>query len=182
LRYTGKLLDLENERDTQDVIKATVKEVDRTINTTVGRVIFNQSLPPEMPYINGMLKKKGLTSLVNYCFLRLGHETTVQALDKLKELGFTYATRAACPSALTIWSRRRTNRNSCATPRRGHQGRAAVQGRRHHQRRTLQQGRRHLVGDDRARRRRDVQGDAAPRERLARAQPDSGHGRFGRAW
>ena len=55
----GKLLDLENERDTQDVIKATIKEVDRTINTTVGRVIFNQSLPPEMPYINGMLKKKG---------------------------------------------------------------------------------------------------------------------------
>jgi DNA-directed RNA polymerase subunit beta' len=94
LRYTGRLIDLENERDTQDVIKATVKEIDRTINTTVGRVIFNQSLPKEMPYINGMLKKKGLTSLVNYCFLRLGHNTTVQALDKLKELGFTYATRA----------------------------------------------------------------------------------------
>ncbi len=94
LRYTGRLLDLEAERDSQDIIKATPRDVDRTINTTVGRVIFNEALPPEMPYINGMLKKKGLTSLVNYCFLRLGHDLTVTTLDRLKTLGFTYATRA----------------------------------------------------------------------------------------
>jgi DNA-directed RNA polymerase subunit beta' len=94
LRYTGRLIDLDTERDNQDIIKAQVKDVDRTINTSVGRVIFNQALPKEMPYINGMLKKKGLTSLVNYCFLRLGHAITVAALDSLKALGFYYATRA----------------------------------------------------------------------------------------
>jgi DNA-directed RNA polymerase subunit beta' len=94
LRYKGRLIDLDNERDTQDVIKATVHEVNRTINTTVGRVILNDALPKEMPFVNGMLKKKGLQSLVNYCFLRLGHSITVTTLDKLKDLGFLHATKA----------------------------------------------------------------------------------------
>ncbi len=95
LRYEGRLIDLDNERDNQDVIKATVHEVKgRTINTTVGRVIFNDHLPEEMPYVNGLLKRKGLQSLVQYCFLRYGHEHTVEMLDELKELGFLYATKA----------------------------------------------------------------------------------------
>jgi len=47
-----------------------------------------------MPFINGLLKKKGLTQLVQYCYLRFGLQTTVQTLDKVKELGFLYATRA----------------------------------------------------------------------------------------
>ncbi|MFN7943924.1 MAG: DNA-directed RNA polymerase subunit beta' [Blastocatellia bacterium] len=95
LLYTGRLIDLEQERDNQDIIKASVREVKgRAINTTVGRVIFNDHLPKVMPYINGLLKKKGLTSLCNYCHLRYGRETTVKMLDELKELGFQYATRA----------------------------------------------------------------------------------------
>ena len=95
LRHNGKLIDLETERDSQDVIKATPKEIkNHTINTTVGRVIFNDQLPKEMPYINGILKKKGLGSLVSFCFLRYGHSNTVVMLDKLKELGFLYATKA----------------------------------------------------------------------------------------
>src|SRR5215471_14595313 len=94
LRYKGRLIDLDTERDTQDVIKATVTEVNRTINTTVGRVLLNDHLPKEMPYVNGTLRKKGLQSLVNYCFLRLGHQITVEMLDRLKELGFLYATKA----------------------------------------------------------------------------------------
>ncbi|MGH9850427.1 MAG: DNA-directed RNA polymerase subunit beta', partial [Blastocatellia bacterium] len=94
LRYKGRLIDLDTERDNQDVIKATVHEVNRTINTTVGRVILNDFLPKEMPYLNGTLKKKGLQNLVNYCFLRLGHQTTVEMLDQLKDLGFLYATKA----------------------------------------------------------------------------------------
>ena len=95
LRYTGKLINLENERDNQDIIKASSQEVlNRTIQTTVGRVIFNDSLPKELPYINGLLKKKGLGSLVSFCFLRYGHANTVMMLDQLKTLGFTYATKA----------------------------------------------------------------------------------------
>jgi DNA-directed RNA polymerase subunit beta' len=95
LRIDGDLIDLTQEHDTQDVMRATVQEnVRRVINTTAGRVIFNDSIPPGLPFINGTMKKKGLQALVNYCHLRLGHEMTVKALDDLKQLGFLYATRA----------------------------------------------------------------------------------------
>jgi DNA-directed RNA polymerase subunit beta' len=95
LRITGDLIDLTQEHDTQDVMNAAVQEnVRRVINTTVGRVIFNDSIPVGLPFINGTLKKKGLTSIVSYCHIRLGHEMTVKMLDDLKTLGFLYATKA----------------------------------------------------------------------------------------
>ncbi|HWT03369.1 MAG TPA: DNA-directed RNA polymerase subunit beta' [Pyrinomonadaceae bacterium] len=95
LRITGDLIDLTQEHDTQDVMRATVQEnVRRVINTTVGRVIFNDSIPEGLPFVNGTLKKKGLQSIVNYCHIRLGHEMTVKMLDDLKNLGFLYATKA----------------------------------------------------------------------------------------
>ncbi len=47
-----------------------------------------------MPYVNGLLKKKGIGQLINYCYLNLGLEVTVKTLDRIKELGFTYATRS----------------------------------------------------------------------------------------
>src|SRR5260370_17795037 len=64
------------------------------METTGGRVIFNDVLPDEMPYINGLLKKKGLSQLVQYCYLKFGMQTTVPMLDEVKKLGFLYATRA----------------------------------------------------------------------------------------
>src|ERR1700751_5800936 len=64
------------------------------MDTTVGRVILNDVLPEEMPFINGLLKKKGLGQLVQYCYLKFGLQTTVPMLDEVKKLGFLYATRA----------------------------------------------------------------------------------------
>jgi len=95
LRFKGELIDLTQEHNSQDVMRANARHVDRVIDTTVGRVIFNDRLRREgMPFINGTLKKKGLQSLVNFCHLRLGHEQTVNLLDDLKTLGFLYATKA----------------------------------------------------------------------------------------
>src|SRR5437879_4293503 len=95
LRIQGDFIDLTQEHDPQDILRAVVQEdVRRVINTTVGRVIFNDSIPPGLPFINGTLKKKGLQSLVNYSHIRLGHEMTVKMLDDLKNLGFLYATKA----------------------------------------------------------------------------------------
>ncbi|MBI1746823.1 MAG: DNA-directed RNA polymerase subunit beta' [Acidobacteria bacterium] len=95
LRYSGSLLDLTTMFDDQAVMRAEVMEVQNTfVNTTVGRIIFNDHLPKGMPFINGLMKKKGLQQLVNYCYLRLGLDVTVQMLDNLKELGFLYATKA----------------------------------------------------------------------------------------
>src|SRR4030095_16101897 len=95
LRISGQLLDLTVARDDQAVLQAEVQEVEKKIiNTTVGRVIFNTSLPSVMPFVNGLLKKKGLQQVVQYCHLHFGLEKTVEMLDSLKHLGFTYATRS----------------------------------------------------------------------------------------
>ncbi|HEY6357232.1 MAG TPA: DNA-directed RNA polymerase subunit beta', partial [Vicinamibacterales bacterium] len=95
LRYTGKMIDLTASRDSQDVLDTDEQVVNhRIINTTVGRVILNNALPKEMPFINGLLKKKGLQQAVRYCYLRFGLEKTVEMLDSLKNVGFTYATRS----------------------------------------------------------------------------------------
>ena len=95
MRFTGDLLDLTAARDDQDILRAEVKPVDnKIINTTVGRVIFNDALPKEVPFVNGLLKKKGLQMLVQFCNLRFGIEKTVEMLDSLKNLGFSYATRS----------------------------------------------------------------------------------------
>jgi DNA-directed RNA polymerase subunit beta' len=95
LRFTGELLDLSSARDDQDVLRTDVQEVrGKIISTTVGRVIFNDSLPAGIPFVNGLLKKKGLQLLVQFCYLRHGLERTVEMLDGLKNLGFTYATKS----------------------------------------------------------------------------------------
>ena len=95
MRFTGRLLDLTAARDSQDVLDATERYVDhQIINTTVGRVILNAALPKVMPFINGLLKKKGLQQTVRYCYLKYGLEKTVEMLDSLKSVGFTYATRS----------------------------------------------------------------------------------------
>jgi DNA-directed RNA polymerase subunit beta' len=95
LRFTGQLLDLTTARDDQDVIHTDAQEVKgKIINTTVGRVLLNEQLPSGMPYVNGLLKKKGLQQLVQKTYLDFGLERTVDMLDALKNLGFTYATRS----------------------------------------------------------------------------------------
>src|SRR5436189_58518 len=95
LRYTGRVIDLVHAFDTQNILHTEpIEFVKQCMETTVGRVIFNDHLPEEMPYINGLLKKKGLGQLVQYCYLKLGLQTTVQMLDEVKNLGFLYATRA----------------------------------------------------------------------------------------
>ena len=95
LRYTGPLQDLTAARDDQDVLHTDVQMVEnKIINTTVGRVLFNAALPKGLPFVNGLLKKKGLQQLVQRCYLHHGLPLTVEMLDGLKTTGFTYATRS----------------------------------------------------------------------------------------
>src|SRR6266853_1296721 len=95
MRYTGEVIDLTNAYDDQDVSHTEPIQLNKQfLHTTVGRVIFNDHLPSDMPFVNGLLKKKGIQALVQYCYLRFGLEKTVLMLDKLKELGFLYATES----------------------------------------------------------------------------------------
>jgi DNA-directed RNA polymerase subunit beta' len=95
LLYSGELIDLTTVYDDQDVMHTEPQTVkSQVVNTTVGRVIFNDALPAGTPYVNGLLRKKGLQQLVQYCYLRYGLDKTVAMLDAIKDLGFLYATKA----------------------------------------------------------------------------------------
>ncbi|MDJ0837529.1 MAG: DNA-directed RNA polymerase subunit beta' [Acidobacteriota bacterium] len=95
LRFSGTLIDLEKRKNVQYISSSMMEEVEsQVIETTVGRVVFNSAFPAGTPYINGILKKGGLTSLVYFWNSEYGRATTVQNLDILKELGFNNATFA----------------------------------------------------------------------------------------
>ncbi len=64
------------------------------IETTTGRIIFNQIVPKEIGYINELLNKKRLVQIVLAIFRACGNVRTAEFLDKLKDLGFYYATKA----------------------------------------------------------------------------------------
>jgi DNA-directed RNA polymerase subunit beta' len=66
----------------------------RLLETSVGRIMFNEILPREIGYVNESLDKKSLNTLVGNCYRVLGGQQTVEFLDKLKSLGFQYATAA----------------------------------------------------------------------------------------
>ena len=64
------------------------------LKTTVGRVLFNEVLPPQLRFVNQEMNKRELTNLIAQCYFRLGNSPTVALLDALKDLGFRYATYA----------------------------------------------------------------------------------------
>ncbi len=68
----------------------------RLVDTTVGRVVLYEIIPPEIPFaeVNRTMKKKELGSLLDSAFLKAGNKATVIFADRLKDLGFEHATRA----------------------------------------------------------------------------------------
>jgi len=70
------------------------------IKTTVGRILFNEVLPPELRFYNETADKAALKSLVSDCIRLLGNEATATVLDNLKQLGFDYATKSGISIAM----------------------------------------------------------------------------------
>ncbi len=64
----------------------------KLVETTTGRVIFNQIVPKEIGFINELLNKKRLVQIIGSAFRKVGNLRTAEFLDRLKELGFRYAT------------------------------------------------------------------------------------------
>ncbi|MFH1848021.1 MAG: DNA-directed RNA polymerase subunit beta', partial [Candidatus Omnitrophota bacterium] len=64
------------------------------LETTTGRVLFNQLLPKEAPYVNVALDKSRLSKVITSCYTQFGHSTVVELLDSLKKAGFEQATLA----------------------------------------------------------------------------------------
>ncbi len=76
-------------------VKATIREegnlVEKMIETTVGRVLFNQVVPKEHGFINQLLTKKALRDIIGEIVKLLGTAAAAQFLDDIKNLGFRMA-------------------------------------------------------------------------------------------
>jgi DNA-directed RNA polymerase subunit beta' len=66
----------------------------RVLETTVGRVFFNEIWPPEIGFVNQAIDKGVLGDLIWHCHKLAGHARAVEILDALKRLGFDQATLA----------------------------------------------------------------------------------------
>ncbi|MBD3288540.1 DNA-directed RNA polymerase subunit beta', partial [candidate division KSB1 bacterium] len=66
----------------------------RIYNTTTGRILFNEIIPPGIPYINELLTKKRIEEIVAEVYKRSGNFVTANFLDKIKTQGFYYAMKA----------------------------------------------------------------------------------------
>ncbi|MDY6801579.1 MAG: DNA-directed RNA polymerase subunit beta' [Bacteroidota bacterium] len=69
------------------------KLVNHMIETTVGRVIFNEFVPKEVGYINELLTKKSLRDIIGTVLKKTGTDVTSKFLDDIKHLGYQMAFR-----------------------------------------------------------------------------------------
>jgi len=78
----------------------------KVVETTPGRVIFNQAIPQDLGFVdreqdgfsfevNELVPNKMLSKIVSRCINKYGSVQTSETLDKIKDLGFQYATQSA---------------------------------------------------------------------------------------
>ncbi len=77
------------------------KPDERLLKTTVGRVIFNRILPPEIQFINWKLDKGELKDLIAELYEVGGEGQTPDVADRIKEIGFEFATRSGYSIAVS---------------------------------------------------------------------------------
>jgi DNA-directed RNA polymerase subunit beta' len=82
------------------MVKVKVEDVDdkgeffhHMVETTVGRVLFNESVPRNAGFINQLLTKKSLRNIISDVFKKTGNAETVAFLDAIKDLGYYWAYR-----------------------------------------------------------------------------------------
>ena len=67
---------------------------ERLLETTVGRVLFNRILPSEIRFVNAVLDKGGVKDLIAEIYEVCGQDETTHAADRIKDIGFAYATKS----------------------------------------------------------------------------------------
>ena len=87
--------------DLQANIKVRIQ--DKIYDTTAGRIVFYNIFPQEISFlsVNKVFRKKDIEDIVDLCYRFSGNRKTVQILDKLKDLGFYYATDAGFSISIT---------------------------------------------------------------------------------
>ena len=88
----------ENKVDLNAAIKVRVKDLNdsgeletKLLETTVGRVLFNEVVPEKAGYINTVLNKKALRGIIGNILKKTSVPETAEFLDKIKDMGFSFA-------------------------------------------------------------------------------------------
>ena len=87
----------EGKVDLHAIVKVKVEDVenneysDKVVETTVGRVLFNELVPREVGYINELLTKKSLRDIIGNVLKKTGTAATAQFLDNIKDIGYYMA-------------------------------------------------------------------------------------------
>jgi len=95
IAYNEKVIDMHAEinvrlaKDKQDLSKGY-----EIVKTSAGRIIVNQLVPEEVPYVNETLGKKALRDIITKVIKNTGVQRTAQFLDDIKNLGYDQAFRA----------------------------------------------------------------------------------------
>ncbi|MFH0987332.1 MAG: DNA-directed RNA polymerase subunit beta' [Patescibacteria group bacterium] len=85
-----------NEFEKVDIqAKVKVRMGNEIVETSVGRIIFNEILPEDFPYQNEAQNSKKIQKLISNLIDKYGEEKIIPILDKIKDLGFRYATFSA---------------------------------------------------------------------------------------
>ena len=95
IAYASGQLDLRAEIEIQDRDHA-----GGWVTTTLGRMIFNEVLPPEIEFKNKLMDKQALKDLTGECYRNLSNEAAAAVLDEVKSLGFSYATSSGITIAI----------------------------------------------------------------------------------
>ncbi len=108
----------EGKVDIHAPVKVIVKDLDENGNivdvmreTSVGRVIVNEIVPPEAGYINTIISKKSLRDIISDVIKVCGVAKAADFLDGIKNLGYQMAFKVVCHSTWVILSSRRKKRH-----------------------------------------------------------------------
>jgi len=93
IAYNEKRVDLHAWVKVRLQVKEGDKTVAKLIETTVGRILFNQVVPKEVGYINELLTKKSLRDIIGNIVKETGMAKTAKFLDEIKGLGYMSAFR-----------------------------------------------------------------------------------------
>jgi DNA-directed RNA polymerase subunit beta' len=90
----------QGEVDLQAPIKVRIQN--EKFETTAGRVLVYEVVPSELPFkeVNRVMKKKELASLIDLSYRLAGNKATVILADRLKDMGYQYATKAGISIAI----------------------------------------------------------------------------------
>ncbi len=82
--------------------KIKVRVGGKLTDTTAGRVLLYEIVPEEIPFdiINRVMNKKALADLIDYCYRSCGDKATVLLADRLKDIGFVFATKSGASFAM----------------------------------------------------------------------------------